>query len=173
MKKLDLGFRATQRRKTGKPGGDRRAREARTETRTGRTSYCSSSVLPVFQTNVQYLHSLQRNHHIVLGLSSINPSRCSECGSTPVLDAHSVSIERVAEADMVEWRRGEMPPGLVVIEESLVMFVKRDNAVSSAKRRPWNGRAVRPSQTILHVALGRRSRSSGLSEMLGRTLLKQ
>ena len=48
---------------TGEPGrpGQRRAQEEQV----GR--FCSSSVLPVFQPNFQYLHSLQRTHRIVLG----------------------------------------------------------------------------------------------------------
>ena len=55
--------------------------------------YCSSSVPPVFQPNFQYLHALQRTHHIVLGLSSINPSRCSECGSAAAASTHHEVIE--------------------------------------------------------------------------------
>ena len=54
-----------QSNKTGKPGGDRRAGEAKTKTRTRRTSWQVSKLQP----NFQYLHSLQRTHHIVLGLS--------------------------------------------------------------------------------------------------------
>ena len=63
---------ATQRRKqgdqegTGGPGrpGQRHAQEEQA----GR--YRSSSVIPVFQPNFQYFHSLQRTHHIVLGLQA-------------------------------------------------------------------------------------------------------
>ena len=90
-----LGFRATQRRTQGnqeatsEPGrpGQRRAQEEQVG------KYHSSSVIPVFQSNLQYLHSLQRTHHIVLGLSSINPSRCSECGSAAAASTQHEVIE--------------------------------------------------------------------------------
>ena len=78
--------------KSGRPGGDGRAREARTkhtpDEEVGR--YRGSSVTPVFQPNflalvrggrTQYLHPLWRTHHVVIDLQSSTHHEVLECRS--------------------------------------------------------------------------------------------